>query len=149
MSGTTGSFARLRGGGNVPVAHIAPVSADFVSEAERFLGAPYLWGGRSARGIDCSALVQLALIATGRAAPRDLDMQAAMLGRALEPEAALGRGDSVFWRGHVGIMLDPERVLHANAHHMAVVAEPLAAACVRIEAMGAGAITGRRRLDAA
>ncbi len=147
VSGTSGSFARLRGGGFVPVAHLLPLADDdFVAQAERFLGVPYLWGGRSARGIDCSGLVQLALVATGRPAPRDSDMQASLLGDDLAAKAPPRRGDLVFWKGHVGIMRDPDTVLHANAHHMAVTAEPLAAVAARITATGGGAITARRRL---
>ena len=145
VSGTTGAFTRLRGGGYVPRAHVAPVSGDFVTEAERFLGVPYLWGGRSARGIDCSGLVQLALIACGRPAPRDSDMQAALVGTELDAGAPLRRGDLVFWKGHVGIMRDDATMLHANAHHMAVASEPLAPAAERILAAGGGPILLRRR----
>jgi cell wall-associated NlpC family hydrolase len=130
----------------VPRAHLAPVAGDFVAQAERFLGAPYLWGGRSARGIDCSALVQLALLAAGREAPRDSDMQAALLGTELPARAALRRGDLVFWKGHVGIMRDRDTLIHANAHHMAVAAEPFGPAAARIAAAGGGPVTGRRRL---
>jgi cell wall-associated NlpC family hydrolase len=146
VSGTSGAFARLRGGGFVPAAHLAPVADDFVAQAERFLGVPYLWGGRSARGIDCSGLVQIALLATGRPAPRDSDMQAALLGEALPPRTPLRRGDLVFWKGHVGIMRDREALIHANAHHMAVASEPLATVVARVTMAGDGAITVRRRL---
>lgn len=147
VSGTSGSFARLRGGGFVPFAHLLPVADDdFVAQAERFLGVPYLWGGRSARGIDCSGLVQVALVATGRQAPRDSDMQASLLGEEIAAKAPLRRGDLVFWKGHVGMMRDRETLLHANAHHMAVAAEPLAAVAARVTATGGGAITARRRL---
>lgn len=149
VAGTTGGFARLRGGGHVPRAHLEPLVGDFVTQAERFIGVPYLWGGRSARGLDCSALVQMTLLATGVPAPRDSDMQAATLGAALAPDAGFRRGDLVFWAGHVGILVDPETVLHANAHHMAVVAEPLVPAVARIAAQGGGLVTARRRLSAA
>ena len=148
VAGTTGAFARLRTGGHVARAHLAPVEGDFVDQAARFLGAPYLWGGRSARGLDCSALVQLALMAVGVDAPRDSDMQLALLGAELGPEAAPRRGDLIFWPGHVGILADPETLLHANAHHMAVVAEPLAPATARIAAAGGGAVLARRRIAA-
>ena len=141
-------FARLAGGGFVPVQHLAAVPGDAADHALRFLGVPYLWGGRSARGIDCSALVQLALMAAGVAAPRDTDMQAEWLGEALAPEAALRRGDLVFWEGHVGMMQDPETLIHANGHHMAVAAEPFAPAAARIAAAGGGPVTMRRRLRA-
>lgn len=146
VSGSSGPFARLRGGGFVPAAHLAPVAGDFVAQAERFLGVPYLWGGRSARGIDCSGLVQVALLSTGRPAPRDSDMQAALLGEALAAKEPARRGDLVFWKGHVGIMQDGERLIHANAHHMAVASEPLAAVVARVTAAGGGAVSARRRL---
>ena len=146
VGGTSGGYARLRGGGHVPRAHLAPLAGDWIAQAERFLGVPYLWGGRSLRGLDCSALVQLALLASGRAAPRDSDMQAALLGAALPDREALRRGDLVFWDGHVGIMRDADTLLHANGHHMAVASEPLLPAAARIEAAGGGAVTGRRRL---
>jgi cell wall-associated NlpC family hydrolase len=145
VAGTTGAFARLRGGGFVPRAHLAPAGTDFVSQAERFTGAPYLWGGRSARGIDCSGLVQVALQACGQRAPRDSDMQAALLGFELPAETPLRRGDLMFWNGHVGLMRDAETLLHANAHHMAVASEPLAQAAARILASGGGPVLLRRR----
>ena len=128
--------------------HLAPVDSvepDFVAVAERFLHAPYLWGGRTSEGIDCSGLTQAALTAAGVAAPRDSDMLE-QLGEALAQDAALRRGDLVFWKGHVGIMRDAETLLHANGYHMAVVSEPLAAARERIAASGGGAITSARRL---
>jgi cell wall-associated NlpC family hydrolase len=145
VAGTTGGFARLRGGGCVPRPHLEPISGDFVAQAERFLGVPYRWGGRSARGLDCSGLVQLALLAVGRPAPRDSDMQAALVGTTLDAQAALARGDLVFWKGHVGIMRDGTTLLHANAWHMAVTAEPLADAVRRTAATGGGPIQARRR----
>ncbi len=145
VAGSSGCFARLRGGGHVPLRHLDATHGDAAAQAERFLGAPYLWGGRSIRGIDCSALVQLAHLACGKTAPRDSDMQAALLGAPLSASAPLQRGDLVFWRGHVGMMLDATRVIHANAHHMAVACEPLAAVEARVLAAGGGPITGRRR----
>ena len=145
-SGTTAGFTRLRDGGHVPSPHLAPVRGDFVAEAERFIGTPYLWGGRSVRGLDCSALVQLTLLATGRPAPRDCDMQAALLGTPLKPDVPAARGDLMFWKGHVGILCDGGTLLHANAHHMAVAAEPLAPAIKRIAAAGGGPVLQRRRL---
>ena len=85
-------------------------------------------------------------MATGRRPPRDTDMQAVLLGAELPPREPLQRGDLVFWKGHVGIMCDPEMLLHANAHHMAVAREPLAQAVARIVAAGGGTVTMRRRL---
>lgn len=146
LAGEETGFARLAAGGYVPLPHLAPRSGDAAAAAERFLGAPYLWGGRSARGIDCSGLAQLALLSVGIAAPRDSDMQAALLGAALPDDAAGARGDLIFWRGHVGLLLDAQTLIHANAHHMAVAIEPLAAAIKRIAAAGGGPVTGRRRL---
>ena len=136
-----GKFLALAGGGYVYAAHAAPIGStepDFVAVAEAFLGTPYLWGGRTSIGLDCSGLVQLALEAAGHAAPRDADMQAAELGRVIELRggAKLRRGDLVFWEGHVGIMTSAKDFLHANAFHMAVEAEPFARAKKRIKAAG-------------
>ncbi len=110
-------------------AQLAPlgrVETDFVAVAERFVGAAYLWGGREAGGVDCSGLVQQALFACGRACPRDADLQED-LGVAAAPDAPQ-RGDLVFWHGHVAIMLDEARIVHANGYHAAVAIEPLAEA---------------------
>jgi cell wall-associated NlpC family hydrolase len=145
---TAGPLTHVEGGGWMPTAHLAPVGADFADPVEtalRFLGTPYLWGGRDSLGIDCSGLVQQALYAAGRACPRDSDLQAQMGWPVSRGD--LARGDLVFWRGHVGIMLDTERLLHANAHHMAVASEPLAEAAARIEAAGSGAPTEFRRVS--
>lgn len=133
-------YARLGAGIYTPMVNLAPVTSEFVSVAERFIGSPYLWGGRSYFGLDCSGLVQLALQAVGVDAPRDADMQEAELGASVE--RPLLRGDLVFWDGHVGIMQDGENLLHANIHHMAVVSEPLADVTARAD----GAITDTRRL---
>ena len=128
--------------------HLAPIGlghADDPAEvAETFLGAPYLWGGRESLGLDCSGLVQQALLACGRACPRDTDQQEAAF-EAEIPRSALRRGDLVFWRGHVGMMLDGERMIHANAHHMAVAIEALDTAIARIDAAGSGPPTSYRR----
>lgn len=142
-----GDLARAAGGGWFWRAHLAPIEScerDLAAVAEQFLGAPYLWGGRTSVGLDCSGLVQQALYACGRACPRDTDQQAT-LGREADPDA-LERGDLVFWRGHVGIMLDAERLIHANGHHMAVAIEPLAEAVARIARGEAGGPTAFRRL---
>ncbi|MEM8625974.1 MAG: NlpC/P60 family protein [Pseudomonadota bacterium] len=155
-SGTRGLFGRLASGGYVTMAQIAPIEAlasDWVAEAEALTGVPYLWGGRSADGLDCSALLQLALETAGVPFPRDSDMQAATAGApgvdAVEMGAGLLRGDLVFWRGHVGVMQDDERLLHANAHHMAVASEPLAKAAARIAEAEGLEILSILRLDPA
>ncbi|ORE93958.1 NlpC/P60 family protein [Aurantimonas sp. 22II-16-19i] len=143
-------YAELSSGGHVVRQHLAPLDAlqaDFVAVAERFVAVPYLWGGKSALGIDCSGLVQLALQMTGVAAPRDTDMQERELGTRLAGIEGLRRGDLVFWKGHVGIMLDGQRLLHANAHHMMTAIEPLQAAVDRLAARGAP-VTSIRRLRA-
>lgn len=140
--------------GFIYAAHLSPlesVAVDFVAVAEQFVGTPYLWGGKSSLGVDCSGLVQLAAGAAGIAVPRDSDMQAAEAGDALAIEgglAGLRRGDLVFWKGHVAIVIDPVRIVHANAHHMMTVVEPLAEAVARISSKGYGLPTGFRRLGA-
>ncbi len=126
---------------------VGPPEVDFVAVAERFLHAPYLWGGRTSEGIDCSGLVQAGLTAAGVAAPRDSDQQEAGLGEPVALAATLTRGDLVFWKGHVGVMRDAATLLHANGWHMAVVSEPLAAARARIAASGGGNVTSVKRLD--
>jgi len=142
-----GRLARVAGAGWMALEHLSPIgdfARDPAAVAERYLGAPYLWGGRESLGLDCSGLVQQALFACGRACPRDADMQQA-LGRPIKRQA-FGRGDLVFWKGHVAIGLDPLRIVHANAHHMAVAIEPLDEAVERIKAAGSGEPTAFRRL---
>ncbi|MGJ7039950.1 cell wall-associated NlpC family hydrolase [Shinella sp. BE166] len=128
-------YLTLAGGQSVVAGHCLAVGEtagdDYVSIAARFLETPYLWGGRSGFGLDCSALVQLAMMMTGRTAPRDSDMQAAGLGTPIE-RADLTRGDLVFWKGHVAIMEDDKTILHANGHTMTVAREGLDAAIERI-----------------
>ena len=144
-----GRFARIAGSGWIVREHLSPLgtwAADPAGVAERFLEVPYLWGGRDGLGLDCSGLVQQAFYACGRVAPRDTDMQAAMGHPAGQGD--LVRNDLVFWRGHVAMMLDAQRLIHANAHHMAVAVEPLAEAVSRIEAAGGGSPTAFRRIGA-
>ena len=139
----------------IPARHTAPLDApldarfaDWVQCAEQFLGVPYRWGGRDSIGMDCSALVQLALMAGGMKAPRNSGDQFRTLGATLPEGTALKRGDLIFWRGHVGIMQDSERLLHANAWHGMVASEPLTDARTRIQKTD-GAITRMARLAVA
>ncbi|GLI92923.1 C40 family peptidase [Methylocystis echinoides] len=120
---------------------------DFVAVAETLIGAPYLWGGKSVIGVDCSGLVQIALAVAGRKAPRDSDMQEAQLGAPVATDAPRQRGDLIFWKGHVGIMRDAQTLLHANGTHMLVSSEPLDLVRARNLEAGAGNITGVRRLS--
>jgi cell wall-associated NlpC family hydrolase len=139
-------FVMAEGLGWVLEHQLAPIGrfeTDFVAVAERFVGAGYLWGGREAQGLDCSGLVQQAMFACGRSCPRDTDQQQA-LGAPVAAEA-LRRGDLVFWPGHVAVMVDPLRIVHASGHHGTVVVEPLAEAIARIEAAGAGRPAAHRR----
>jgi hypothetical protein len=136
-----GDFAVLAKG-CVPARHLVPLDTqerDFVTVAERFIGSPYLWGGKTSLGIDCSGLVQVSLIAAGIGCPRDSDMQEETLGAVVEPVPGysnLRRGDLIFWKGHVAIVVDVNMIVHANAFHMAVTREPLADAVARIRATG-------------
>jgi cell wall-associated NlpC family hydrolase len=133
------------GPGFVHQRHLAPeTEKDFVAIAERFLGVPYVWGGKTAAGLDCSGLIQTALEAIGNAAPRDTDMMEKVLGEAVSL-SDVRRGDLIFWKGHMGVMLDGSRLLHANAFHMAVAIEPLSEAMARIE-KAAGPVTVIKRL---
>jgi cell wall-associated NlpC family hydrolase len=147
VTGTSGHFAETPMG-YVPSCHIASIgdlAQDPVSIAELFLGTPYLWGGNSRWGIDCSGLVQTALIACGQPCPGDSDMQEREVGALLVPDSAPQRGDLLFWKGHVAMVCDPETLIHANAHHMAVVHEGLKDAIQRIAAQGDGPVTAHRR----
>ena len=150
VEGVRGAFVEIKGRGFVVASHVAPLdhrADDPVAVAESLIGTPYLWGGRSPLGLDCSGLVQLAFAMSGTALPRDTDMQVA-LGSAVATDASLEglrRGDLVFWPGHVGVMSDQTTLLHANAHHMLVAAEPLRAARDRIAAEGT-ALSSVRRL---
>jgi len=142
-------FAVTSEGWFVPKPHVTrrdAIEPDYVAVAERFVGTPYLWGGKSCLGIDCSGLVQIALNAAGVACPRDSDMQLAALGRPVDPDEirALRRGDLIFWKGHVAIVRDTDTIVHANAFHMATAIEPTAAATARIKAAGSEVLAIRR-----
>lgn len=147
---TTGDFAVTTSGGHVPARHLAAIDSvepDFVAVAARFVGTPYLWGGKTSFGIDCSGLVQVALTAAGKTCPRDSDMQERALGEPVElgPNLSnLRRSDLLFWPGHVAIAHDETTLVHANAFHMAVVKEPVADAVRRIAAAGNAARSVRR-----
>ncbi|MEL6700269.1 MAG: NlpC/P60 family protein [Pseudomonadota bacterium] len=141
LSPAGADFWDVAGGGFVPRQHVASMdmlAEDAVAVAESLLGAPYLWGGSSAFGIDCSGLVQAALMASGLACPRDSDQQEAAFEAVTD---APRRGDLVFWKGHVGMLMDTDTLIHANAHHMAVAVEPFAEARARIAAREFGEIT--------
>lgn len=145
-----GSFAVTREGWYLPRRHVGLIDShvpDFVGVAEQFVGTPYLWGGKSSLGIDCSGLVQVSLNAAGTGCPRDSDMQQDGLGRALDQREAnnLRRGDLIFWKGHVAIVCNADTIVHANAHHMATVIEGTREAIARIEAAGSE-ITSIKRL---
>jgi cell wall-associated NlpC family hydrolase len=135
------TFAVTREGWYLPKPHVADIDhrePDFVTVAERFVGTPYLWGGKSSLGIDCSGLVQIAMNAAGTGCPRDSDMQQDSLGRLLDPaeQRNLQRGDLIFWKGHVAIARDALTIVHANAYQMATVIEPTSDAIARIKAAG-------------
>jgi NlpC/P60 family/Bacterial dipeptidyl-peptidase Sh3 domain len=134
----------------VPVTHVREVAMrdDPVTVAHLMVGTPYVWGGNTGFGIDCSGLVQVAFHAAGQRCPADSSQQAGMAGVHLEPGAALMRGDLLFWKGHVALVSDSETLVHANAHHMAAAVEPLEDAIVRIAASDTGAVTLRLRPDA-
>ena len=148
-----GDFGEFITGGFIHQNHMRKrreqsASSDYIDIAERHLGLPYVWGGISSMGLDCSGLVQSSLRAIGEEAPRDTDQQEKTLGHALPlRKSGLKRGDLIFWKGHVGIMVTPRQMIHANAYHMSVEIEPLREASRRIFDSGGGPITAIKRLN--
>jgi cell wall-associated NlpC family hydrolase len=145
--GQDGQFAQTDMG-FIPLPHLRPLGThlgDPAAVAEMFLHCPYLWGGNSHAGLDCSGLVQGALLACGIPAPADSDLQQS-LGAELPPDAPLQRGDLLFWRGHVAMVVDDQRLIHANGHTMSVAIEDITACTARIENAGGGRVTKRRRI---
>ena len=133
--------------GFIPKAHLRGLDRPFedpATIAQLHFGVPYLWGGNATNGIDCSGLIAAALTACGIPSPADSDMQCDQLGKSFAGDPR--RGDIIFWDGHVGMMVDADTMIHANAHHMATRYEPLANAMIRIEAQGDGPVTARKRL---
>ena len=154
VTGTEGEFAITDTGFYVVARHLAPAGehdTDHVAVAERFLGTPYLWGGRTSVGLDCSGLVQMALVAAGVGCPRDSDMQEGRTAAEapgqpipIDDPSTFGRGDLLFWAGHVAIVSGPNRLFHANAFHMTTEVEPLDAALARIADAGLPLRSARR-----
>lgn len=147
VTGQTGKFVETLQG-FIPASHLAPIGTsapDPVAVAEAFLNAPYLWGGNSVAGIDCSGLAQAALLAAGHPCPGDSDLQETV-GTEIPDNAALERGDLIFWKGHVALLTAPDRIIHANGHTMSVAYEDLEAAIARIKTQGDGPPTAYRRL---
>lgn len=128
-------YAKLDNGNYVIADHLAPIAhiiSDYVSTAENLIHTPYLWGGKSGLGIDCSGLVQLSMMMAGKRVLRDTDMQVNTIGTDIDPSDGLQRGDLVFWKGHVAIMVDHQNIIHANGASMNVKIEPLEQAIARI-----------------
>ena len=146
----SGDFFEIAEGHFVPKPHLRPLNqpfADPVTVAQMHFGVPYLWGGNSSRGLDCSGLVQAAVLAGGYPCPGDSDQQEASVGERLSIDAPVQRGDLFFWKGHVAMAVDPDTLIHANAHTMATTYEPIGEALARIEGVS-GPLTARRRLPA-
>ena len=143
------AFAETADGRFAITRHLLPLDEprpDLAATATTLLDTPYLWGGNSAFGIDCSGLVQLALQSAGLACPGDSDQQLAALGDVLPPQTPPLRNDLMFWPGHVAIVHDEDTLIHANAYHMAVAFEPVVEAIARIAAQGDGALLAHKRL---
>ena len=136
--------------GHVPKAALSalPMSkCNAIDTARLFLGTPYLWGGNTRAGIDCSGLIQIALTSAGYPCPGDSDMQEAETGHALPNGSDYVPGDLLFWKGHVALVTSPTAMIHANAHHMSVAEEDIAPALARIAATTTGGVTSHKRLS--
>lgn len=147
VTDTDEKFAKIAEG-YIPLPHLTDTGIcqdDPVAVAELFVGTPYLWGGNSRLGIDCSGLVQSALVACGLPCPGDSDLQEAALGSLLAPGTAAERGDLLFWKGHVAIVVDPDTIIHASGHEMAVVYEPLQGAIERIREQEGHGVSSHKR----
>ncbi|MCV2867625.1 C40 family peptidase [Defluviimonas sp. WL0002] len=142
-------FARTVDGDHVLARHLLPIgkhAEDPAAIAELFLGTPYLWGGNSRSGIDCSGLAQAALLACGIPCPGDSDLQAEGVGVDIAATGPFRRNDLLFWKGHVAIALGQERMIHATGHYMAVVIEGIHEAIGRIAAQGGGPVIRAKRI---
>lgn len=147
--GDDGMFFTLEDGRYVPKLHLRPLNKPFtdpVTVAQLMFGVPYLWGGNSACGIDCSGLVQMALHVCHLPCPGDSDLQMNGLGETVAQGSAVQRGDLFFWKGHVAMAVDTETFIHANGYHMAVAYEPIADTIQRMEAQGDGPVLAHKRL---
>ncbi len=147
--GEEGHYVELAGGGFVhqqQVESLVAIEPDYVKTAERYLGVPYLWGGNTQYGLDCSGLVSAALKRAKIDCAADSGAQEKTVGERLTHSEPLQRGDFVFWEGHVGLIHGPDMLLHANGYHMKTVLEPFEQACTRILAAGNGPVTSRKRL---
>lgn len=144
----TDRYSRTVDGQYVMSDHLVPIDQpeqDAAAVAERCIGAPYLWGGNSSFGLDCSGLISLALGTCGRLMPGDSDLQQTAFGPPLPDATPFQRGDLLFWKGHVAMMCDADTLIHANAHHMAVTCEPVQSATQRIRHKGHGNIIAHVR----
>jgi cell wall-associated NlpC family hydrolase len=147
-----GPFAVTAAGGYLPARHLAPIDiyeSDFVAVAERFLNVPYLWGGKTSLGLDCSGLVQVSLAACGVACPRDAVMQEPAFARSPSPSGEFQHGDLIFWKDHVAIVRNSATLIHANAFHMSVAIEPIAEAIGRIRVSGSEVTSVRQPIATA